>query len=100
MEVLKISHCLHLWPCIFLAVVKELGWKFKWETVQKHFLPRGTLSKHGFIWKADRAMGLIFVYMTCLLIQPLVSHDFGLSHIIFSGWILELLLKDSSGSSV
>jgi len=85
---------------IGFAGVEALGGKLEWATAQKPFLPRGALSKHILIWKTDRAMGLISVRVTCLWIRPVVSHDFGLSSRIFTGWIPELLLKDSSGSLV
>lgn len=107
-ETLKIVDCGHCTSRFLLSLSHpwsqscvcrgwSAGWKTQVDSCSKTF---PALRGFTYIWETDHAMGSVFVYMTRLWIQPLVSHDFGLSNRVFIGCRPKLLLKDSSGSLV
>lgn len=92
-EILKIVGCGHCTSDFLLSLSHpwsqrcvcrgwSAGWKTRVSNCSKTFpAPRDFT----FIWETDHGMGSVFVYMTCLWIQPLVSHDFGLSNSFY--WV-------------
>lgn len=78
-EILKIVGCDHCTSHFLLSLSphvvihrlcsgRSAGWKAWVGNSSKVFLPWEALWKHILIWKTDHAMGIIFVYMTCLWI--------------------------------